>query len=33
LLLRAATALRGARSGGADWLKRFEGGAARRDAR
>ena len=32
LLLRAATALRGARSGGADWLKRFEEGA-RRDAR
>jgi len=33
LLLRAATALRVARSGGADWLKRFEGGAPRRDAR
>lgn len=33
LLLRAATALRGARGGGADWLKRFDESAARREVR
>lgn len=33
LLLRAATALRGTRSGSSEWLKRFEEGAPRLDAR
>lgn len=33
LLLRAATALRGVRRGGGEWLKRFEEGAPGRDAR
>jgi len=33
LLLRAATALRGAQTGGPEWLKRFDDGTSRRDAR